>query len=311
MHTDQISLNLERELVKDFSVSGTYIYKHSANLFVNVPINDVTGEEWEYERVPFTTESGQTVELYSIKWQDYNGDGAIDGSDVAWVGTHSDYRVENMQSYDGKKPQRTYQALQMVLNKRYSNRWQGLASVVYSWSNGTAQRTMRQNDNMMGPMVTDDTWMGTLNYTINNMEGVLPFVPKWEFKASGSYTIPYAELDLGVRFRFHTGRPLWMLENYAVHSQWGYPEGSVISGGLNRIVSSTEPTEYLPSLAIFDLRLERAFKILNYGAVHVVLDVLNLFNRANVTNAEYAGLWGRITGLTDARRFRLSFMYQF
>jgi hypothetical protein len=170
---------------------------------------------------------------------------------------------------------------------------------------------MRQNDNMMGPMVTDDTWMGTLNYTINNMEGVLPFVPKWEFKASGSYTIPYAELDLGVRLRFHTGRPLWKLENYAVHSQWGYPEGSVISGGLNRIVSSTEPTEYLPSLAIFDLRLERAFKILNYGAVHVVLDVLNLFNRANVTNAEYAGLWGRITGLTDARRFRFSLMYQF
>jgi hypothetical protein len=216
-----------------------------------------------------------------------------------------------MQEYDGKKPQRTYQALQMVFNKRYSNRWQGLASIVYSWSNGTAQRTMRQNDNMMGPMVTDDTWMGSLNYTINNMEGALPFVPKWEFKASGSYTIPYAELDLGVRFRYHTGRPLWKLENYPVHSQWGYPEGSVISGGLNRIVSSTEPTEYLPALAIFDFRLERAFNISKYGAIHVVLDVLNLFNRANVTNAEYAGLWGRITGITDARRFRFSLMYQF
>ena len=311
MHTDQFSLNVEREVIKDFSISGTYIYKHSANLFVNVPINRETGEQWEYERVPFTTESGDVVDLYSIKWEDYNGDGAIDGSDVAWVGSHTSYRVENMQEYDGKKPQRTYQALQMVFNKRYSNRWQGLASVVYSWSNGTAQRTMRQNDNMMGPMVTDDTWMGSLNYTINNMDGVLPFVPKWEFKASGSYTIPYAELDLGVRFRFHTGRPLWKLENYAVHSQWGYPEGSVISGGLNRIVSTKEPTEYMPSLAIFDLRVERAFNISKYGAIHVVLDVLNAFNRANVTNAEYAGLWGRITGITDARRFRFSLMYQF
>jgi hypothetical protein len=310
MHTDQFSLNLERELVKDFSVSGTYIYKHSADLFVNVPINRVTGQEWEYERVAFVTESGKTVDLYSIKWLDYNGDGVIDGSDVAWIGTNTSFRVENMKTYDGKKPQRTYQALQLVLNKRYSNRWQGLASAVYSWSNGTAQRTMRQNDNMMGPMVTDDTWMGSLNYTINNMDGVLPFVPKLELKASGSYTIPYVDLDLGVRFRMHTGRPLWKLENYAVHSQWGYPEGSVISGGLNRIVGDTEPT-YLPTLAVFDFRLERAFKIRNYGAVHVVLDVLNLFNRANVTNAEYIGLWGRITGLTDARRFRLSFMYQF
>ena len=310
MYTDQISLNLERELVKDFSVSGTYIYKHAANMFVNVPINRVTGQEWEYERVAFVTESGKTVDLYSIKWQDYDGNGVIDGLDVAWVGNNTSYRVENMKTYDGKKPQRTYQALQLVLNKRYSNHWQGLASVVYSWSNGTAQRTMRQNDNMMGPMVTDDTWMGSLNYTINNMDGVLPFVPKLELKASGSYTIPYIDLDLGVRFRMHTGRPLWKLENYAVRSQWGGIEGSVISGGLNRIVGSTEPT-YLPTLSVFDVRLERAFKISTYGAIHVVLDVLNAFNNANVTNAEYIGLWGRITGLTDARRFRLSFMYQF
>jgi hypothetical protein len=67
----------------------------------------------------------------------------------------------------------------------------------------------------------------------------------------------------------------------------------------------------MPTLAVLDLRLERAFKIGRYGAVHVVMDVLNLFNRANVTNAEYIGLWGRITGLTDARRFRFSLMYQF
>jgi len=310
MHTDQLSLNLEREIVKDFSVSATYIYKHAANMFVNVPINRETGQEWEYERVPFTTENGKTVQLYSIKWMDYNKDGVVDGSDVAWVGTNTSYRVENMKSYDGKKPQRTYQALQLVLNKRFSNRWQGTSSFVYSWSNGTAQRTMRQNDNMMGPMVTDDTWMGSLNYTINNMDGVLPFVPKYEFKASGSYTVPYVDLDLGLRFRFHTGRPLWQLENYAVHSQWGYPAGSVISGGLNRIVGDTEAT-HLPNLAVFDLRLEKAVRLANYGAVHVVLDILNAFNRANVTNAEYIGLWGRITGLTDARRFRLSLMYQF
>ncbi len=311
MYTDQISVNIERELVKDFSISGTYIYKHAADLFVNVPINRVTGQEWEYERMPFELESGEVVNLYGIKWLDYNGDGVIDGSDINWIGNNGTFRVENQQTYDGKKPQRTYQAVQLVLTKRFSNRWQGLASVVYSWSDGTAQRTMRQNDNMMGPMVTDDTWMGNLNYTINNMEGPLPFVPKWEIKASGSYTVPVIELDLGARFRFHTGRPLWQLENYPVRTQWGGIEGSVITGfGLNRLVGSTEPT-YLPTLTVFDFRVEKAFRISNYGAIHVVLDILNAFNAANVTNAEYAGLWGRITGLTDARRFRLSFMYQF
>lgn len=317
MYTDQFSFNIEREIIKDFSLSATYIYKHSANIFVNVPINEVTGEEWQYERVPFDPEFGDPVDLYSVLWQDYNQDGKVDGLDVVWVGDHGDWRVENMQAYsyteDGEliKPQRTYQALQMVLNKRYSARWQGLASVVYSWSNGSAQRTMRQSDNMMGPMITDDTWMGTVNYTINNMDGVLPFVPKWEVKASGSYTVPGINADLGLRFRFHTGRPIWRLENYAIHSQWGYPEGSVIpGGGTGRIVSSTEPY-YLPSLALFDFRAEKAINVRKYGSLHLVLDVFNIFNSSNVTNVEYAGLWGRITGISDARRFRLSFMFQF
>jgi hypothetical protein len=118
-------------------------------------------------------------------------------------------------------------------------------------------------------------------------------------------------MDLGLRFRFHTGRPLWRLEPYSVATEWGQPEGSVIpGGGTGRIVSSTTPT-YLPSLAIFDIRAEKAFKLARYGSLHVVLDIFNIFNDANVTNAEYSGLWGRITGISDARRFRLSFMYQF
>jgi outer membrane receptor protein involved in Fe transport len=310
MHTDQISVNIEREIFDNFSVSATYIYKHAANLFVNVPINRETGSEWEYERIPFEIEPGNTVELYSIIHKDFNGDGAVDGSDIAWIGEHNTFRVENQQAYDGKKAQRTYQGLQLVLNKRYSDRWQARASVVYSWSDGTAQRTMRQDDNMMGPMVTDDTWMGNLNYTINNMDGPLPFVPKLEFKASGSYTIPKIELDLGMRFRMHTGRPVWEWVGFPTISQWGGPEGGAISPfGLNRIIKDTEPI-YLPALALFDFRIEKVFKIREYGSIHVVLDILNAFNAANVTNIDI-GNWGRITGLSDARRFRLSFMYQF
>jgi outer membrane receptor protein involved in Fe transport len=311
MFTDQVSVNLERELFPDFSVSGTYIYKHAANLFVNVPINQVTGTEWEYERIPFEIAPGNTVELYSIVKKDYNGDGVIDGADIAWIGEHNTFRVENQKTYDGNEAQRTYQAFQLVLNKRYSNRWQGLASVVYSWSNGTAQRTMRQDDNMMGPMVTDDTWMGNLNYTINNMTGPLPFVPKWEVKASGSYTIPYIELDFGLRFRFHTGRPVWEWSGYPSVTQYSAAgaQGVINPGGLVRIINSTDPT-WLPTLALFDFRLEKPFRLGRYGSFHVVLDVLNAFNAANVTNIDI-GNWGRVTGLTDARRFRLSFMYQF
>ena len=66
-YTDELTLNVEREIAKNLSISGTYIYKHSGNLFANVPINRVTGQEWEYERIPFETSSGQRVMLYSVR----------------------------------------------------------------------------------------------------------------------------------------------------------------------------------------------------------------------------------------------------
>jgi hypothetical protein len=107
-HTDQFTVNLEREIARNFSVSASYIYKHSTDLFANVPINRETGQEWEYERIPFTTSAGKQVMLYSVVLKDYDGNGVIDGDDVAWIGSHGTSRVQNLTSFDGVKPKRDY-----------------------------------------------------------------------------------------------------------------------------------------------------------------------------------------------------------
>jgi hypothetical protein len=114
-----------------------------------------------------------------------------------------------MPTFDGVKPKRDYQALQFVWKKRYADRWQALGSFVYSTSTGIGRRSFRQDFNVEGPMFYDDNWMGTLNYTINNLTGLLPFTPQYEFKLSGSYTIPKIDVDVGGRFRTHSGRPFW------------------------------------------------------------------------------------------------------
>ena len=54
-HTDEVTLNVEREVARNVSVSASYIFKHTSDLFANIPINRETGQEWEYERIPFTT----------------------------------------------------------------------------------------------------------------------------------------------------------------------------------------------------------------------------------------------------------------
>jgi hypothetical protein len=314
-HTDQLTLNLERELVKNFSVSATYIYKHSADLYANIPINRVTGQEWEYERIPFTTSSGQTVQLYSVVLKDYDENGVVDSDDVAWIGNNGTSKVQNLPSFDGKKPVRDYHGAQLVFRKRYSDRWQALGSVVYSSSSGFSRRSFRQDFNVEGPMFYDDNFMGNLNYTVNNLEGPLPFTPKWEIKLSGSYSIPRVDVDLGARLRFMTGRPMWKLDSYPQHTQWGNPPGGVIDpGGLNQVVS-VDPNnpDYLPSLTLLDLHAEKAFKLgQGQQKLQIVVDGFNIFNTNTATNmGVYSEGYGRITNIPQGRRFRLGVRFQF
>jgi hypothetical protein len=327
-YTDQFTFNLERELFKDFSVSGTFIYKYSSHIFVNIPVLGATppntalglaqGDIWPYDRVPSTTLDGTAVDLYSIKVLDYNNDGVVDAQDVAWVGSNSGSQVMNLdspavQDLIGTKAKRQFTGLQLVLNKRYSNRWQALASLLFSSSTGFGDRIFAQDMNFEGPMVTDNNFMGSMNYTINNLTGTLPFTPKFEFKVSGSYTVPKIDVDLGLRFRMHTGRPVWQLQSLNEITQWNFtthPDDAVLEGGTGTIVGVDKPL-YLPVQAIVDFRLEKTIRIRNYGSLVFVLDAFNLFNANQPNSIEYQYPFGSVRGVLSPRTFRLSFMYQF
>ena len=314
-HTDQFTLNFERELVKGFSVSATYIYKRTSDIFANIPINRVTGQQWDYERVPYTTAQGVPVSLYSIVQRDYNGDGVVDNADIGWIDDNATSLVENMPTLDGVKPKRDYHGFQLVFHKRFADRWQALASLLYSTSDGISRRSFRQDFNVEGPMFYDDNWMGNLNYTVNNLEGPLPFTPAWEMKLNGSYTIPKIEVDLGARLRFATGRPVWRLENYPqITENGGPPGGVIIPGGLPQIVA-IDPNEpdHLPDLTILDLHAEKQFKFHGGNqSFHLVFDGFNIFNTDTPTDMSVIGDgYGRVTNIPQGRRFRMGVRYQF
>ena len=313
-YTDTFTLNFQREVVQNASVGVTYIYKRAGNLFANLPINGVTGQEWAYERIPFTTSTGQQVMLYSVLFQDYDGNGVTDGQDVAWVGNNSSFVVQNLPDFDGVKPKRTYQGLQFVFNKRYSDRWQALASFLYSNSEGIGRRSFRQDFNVESPMFYDDNWMGSLNYTVNNLEGPLPFTPTFEVKLSGSYTIPRVEIDTGLRYRTHSGRAVWLVEDYPVHSQWANPPGGVLNpGGLPQIVAiDPNDPDYLPNQHLFDLHLARTFKLGSEArSVVLIVDGFNIFNSSTPLNLDVHFEYGKVRAIPQSRRFRFGARYEF
>jgi hypothetical protein len=184
--------------------------------------------------------------------------------------------------------------------------------VLVSNSTGMGRRSFRQDFNVESPMFYDDNWMGNLNYTINNLEGPLPFTPTFELKLSGSYKIPTAEVDLGVRYRMHSGRPIWRIQDYPLHTQWATPPGGVINpGGLAQIVS-VDPNEpdHLPQQHLFDLHVERAFGP-EARKVHVVVDGFNIFNTAAPLNADVRFEYGKVTAIPTSRRFRIGLRYEF
>jgi outer membrane receptor protein involved in Fe transport len=185
---------------------------------------------------------------------------------------------------------------------------------VYSSSSGISRRSFRQDFNVEGPMFYDDNWMGNLNYTVNNLEGPLPFTPKWEVKVSGSYTIPKLEVDFGARLRFHTGRPVWKLEGYPQHTQFGDPPGGVIDpGGLPQVVAVDPNTpDYLPNLTLLDLHLEKSIKLGGPKALRLVVDGFNVFNSSTATNMSvYSEGYGKIDNIPQGRRFRMGVRFQF
>jgi hypothetical protein len=321
-YLDQWTFNVEREIASDLSISGTYIYRKTKNIMVNVPINNTTGEEWEYTRVPFMTDvevNGQhyttNVELYSIVIKDYTGDGVVNGDDVQFVSDNNGYEVRNLSTLDGVAPERFYQGLQFVVNKRFSRNAQLLASFLYSDSHGPATRNNFQDQNIEGPEIFDTGFFESLNDSINNLTGPLPFTPKYEFKLSGSYFVPKIEADFGARLRYNSGRPTWFVQEPNQITPDNFedpPPGAVLEPGTPGIIAVAPDTPfYLPAATLLDLRFAKAFSFGASQRTQFSLDVFNVFNSNVITNTNFTGNPGQATALVNGRKFRLGVSYQF
>jgi hypothetical protein len=89
-----------------------------------------------------------------------------------------------------------------------------------------------------------------------------------------------------------------------------YPApGGVIDPGGN-LVASEDP-DYLPSQALFDLHLGRAFSVGGRRTIQVILDGFNIFNSFTPTDIDYTWEYGKVTGIPTSRRFRIGARYQF
>jgi len=319
-YTDQFNLSIQRQIGRDMGIELSYIYKKTQNFLVLDAYDLATGDYFEWNTLPYTTWTGYEGEAWTVTIEDFNGDGVINGDDATYPSEDvtRGWRARNLNSWEGQDVSRTYQGVQLVLTKRFSNRWQGNFAVNYTKTDGFYPRVVKQNTFIDGPLSMDTPFGSTPNHFQNNLNGPALMTPEWMAKLAGSYTIPAIETDLGFRLRYDSGRAIFPIDqNFPLYASWMPsfdPEVNFTSTGWhNRMVASDpDDPDWLPATTIIDLNLRKRFGIGRGMGIQVSFDVLNATNEGSPARVGFGqDDYGKVTALVVPRRYRLGVKFDF
>jgi hypothetical protein len=250
-YMNQFTASIERELFRDASLSATFIYRDWKNIIG--PIDNAA--IWS-SVVVNDPETGTAYTVY----------------EQTNVGEH-EYVLKNIEEGDpgigSNKPYRRYWGLEFMFNKRFSNKWQLLASYVYSKAYGT----------LNNEFINDIGWNTSVdspNYWIN-ADGNSTYDPTHMLKLQGTYVFPFGVYLTG-HFRAITGRA-WTrrMRTSRLWHDW--------------VTFFTEKrgSNHYPISKILDLRLEKTFVLAEKFRLGLMVDVFNVFNDDTITS------WGTRT----------------
>jgi hypothetical protein len=248
----QFTVSVERELFKDASLSVAYINRYWDNLV------GVWDTATDYELVSrYVDELGRDIQVYN----------RTSG------GVHH-YILGNLKEglpWITAKPYRKYQGVEILFNKRYSNKWQLLASYVYGQAKGTVDNSFGAdiggwNNNSADP----NTWIFA--------EGTLTNDPTHMIKVQASYMLPF-EINFSLYFRAITGRA-WTTQ----YREYRLDQGS------ETVFVEPRGSHHYEMEKTLDIRLEKIFNLADKYRLGILVDVFNVLNEDSITS------WGTTLG---------------
>jgi len=253
-HMDQYTVGIERELFKDTSFGITYINRTWKNLIgrydtaadytaVSAYSSVLDRTFTVYERTEDTLE---TVSMLIANQR-------MDAEMFPWI-------LEN--------PYRKYWGLELLFNKRFSNRWQLLASYVYGKATGTIDNSFGGDIGWSGDRSDPNVWI--------NAEGNLTNDPTHMFKVQGTYVLP---LDINFNFYFRAITGDAWTTNFETQR---FNQGRIL------ILAEARGSHHYPLQKNLDLRLEKTFTLAKKYRLGVMVDVFNVFNDDTVNS------WGTV-----------------
>jgi len=231
-YADLFAVGLERELLPDFAISATYVYKKQENLIGLVERAGI------YEEVSMVSpDNGQTYTLFN----------------QINVGT-AEHFITNPPDY-----KQTYQAFMLTLYKRYSHNWMLNASLTYSKSEGLNTLARATDARQQGII-----WMGDYSgrdpNDLINAYGRMPSDRPWILKVQAGYTLPW-DILAGFNWIYQTGRPYLSFTGFRLNQGFRkviaeprgddrFPNWSMIDFRLQKTFNISDAVKFH---AIFDL----------------------------------------------------------
>jgi hypothetical protein len=297
----QFTVGIERELFKDASFSVTYINRTYHNF--QGPWNALTTYTPVEAAYPVWDPVSQMMvdRTYTL----YNRETPDDAAE--WHLTNVDVIAARLNELYGLnlKPYRNYWGLEFLFNKRFSNKWQMVASYVYSVAKGTMNNASAYDDIGWNDYSDPNYWVNADGHVAND--------PTHMIKVQGTYILPFG-IAANAYFRGITGEA-WTQRRRTYR-------GDFDQGRITFYAEQAGKYHY-PMAKSLDLRLEKTFTMASKYRLGVFFDVFNVFNDNTVTSwgdrIEYdwypdespSTLGHELYGLVLPRRARLGIRFTF
>jgi hypothetical protein len=258
--SNEVSANVEREILQGLSGRVSYVYKNLRNVWGEV---DVIRDP--AYTIPFTfidpgpdavrnTADDQTLHLLDRP--------AIIGSDRVYMTPTDPVNKSD------------YHTVEIGLNRRFQGRWLLLTSIGYTWLNQIHdEASLTGATAVAGNTRTNGT--PDYNYRPSQLlfgDNGYETSTIWNYKVVGRYVMPF---DFGV-----SGS--WKVQS-------GYNWARTVSvpfpgDGAQNIRVEPVTTNRAPSVAILDFRVDKSFRFGKFGRLTGMVDIFNALNSGVVTN---------------------------
>jgi len=251
-YMNQLTAGIERELFRDTSLGVTFIYRKWNNIVGRVD------RAAQYTQVPvFIADLNKTITVYERTEETLD--------------TH-DYLLTNISKAGWilEDPYRKYTGIEVLFNKRFSNRWQLLASYVYGRATGTMDNGFADDIGYGGNVDDPNFWI--------NSDGNSTFDATHMLKLQGTYILPF-DISFNAYFRLITGDSWTTRYRTARFNQ-----------GRITFFAEKRGSNHYPPEKILDVRLEKIFTLASKYKLGLMIDVFNVFNTNTITG------WGNRIG---------------